>query len=107
MPGKPHEADVVLPESEARRMAATVPAWTYLGTRLEREVSFASFSEAMAFVNRVATVAEQMDHHPDMHIAYRQVRFVLSTHKAGGLTAADFRLAAEIDRLLGQPGDAS
>jgi 4a-hydroxytetrahydrobiopterin dehydratase len=50
----------------------------------------------MAFVNRVADLAEAADHHPDIDIRYSRVTLVLSTHDAGGLTARDFALAEKI-----------
>lgn len=54
----------------------------------------------MAFVNRVAAVAEEQRHHPDIRISYNKVRLTLSTHKIGGLSRNDFILAAKIDRLI-------
>ncbi len=62
--------------------------------------SFADFAAAIAFVNRVAEVAEAANHHPDILVhGWNKVRLTLSTHSQGGLTDADFALAAEIDRL--------
>jgi 4a-hydroxytetrahydrobiopterin dehydratase len=51
----------------------------------------------MAFVNRVAEIAEAMDHHPDIDIRYSQVALTLSTHDAGGLTERDVSLAGKIE----------
>ncbi len=65
-----------------------------------REWKLADFAAAIAFVNRVAEVAEIANHHPDILVhGWNKVRLTLSTYSAGGLTDADFRLAAEIDRL--------
>jgi len=52
---------------------------------------------ALGFVVKVATIAETLDHHPEVHWVYNRVRFTLSTHDARGLTPRDFELAARID----------
>ena len=54
---------------------------------------------ALGFVVRVATIAETMDHHPEVSWVYNRVKFTLSTHDAGGLTTKDFELAAKIDSV--------
>jgi 4a-hydroxytetrahydrobiopterin dehydratase len=70
------------------------------GEAIERELSFADFVAAIAFVNRVAELAEAANHHPDILVhGWNKVRLTLSTHSEGGLTEADFRLAQAIDRL--------
>lgn len=73
--------------------------WERAGTEIVRTCSCASFPAAIDLVRNVAEVAEQRDHHPDMDIRWRDVRFALSTHSAGGLTQNDLDLAGEIDRL--------
>jgi 4a-hydroxytetrahydrobiopterin dehydratase len=66
-----------------------------------REAKFADFAAAIAFVNRVAELAEEANHHPDILVhGWNKVRLELSTHSAGGLTDADFRLATRIEELL-------
>jgi 4a-hydroxytetrahydrobiopterin dehydratase len=89
----------LLSEADIERSLKDVPAWTRGGSVLRRTMTFDSFAAAIAFVNRVAELADQVDHHPDIDIRYNAVTFVLSTHSAGGLTARDFALAAGIDRL--------
>jgi 4a-hydroxytetrahydrobiopterin dehydratase len=65
-----------------------------------RELSFADFVAAIAFVNRVAEIAEAANHHPDILVhGWKEVRLTLSTHSQGGLTDADFRLARQIDAV--------
>jgi 4a-hydroxytetrahydrobiopterin dehydratase len=65
-----------------------------------RELKLADFAAAIAFVDRVAELAEAANHHPDILVhGWNKVRLTLSTHSEGGLTGADFTLAAEIDRL--------
>lgn len=76
--------------------------WTEADDRLIKEFRFRDFSEAFAFMTRVALIAEKMDHHPEWTNVYNTVRIALSTHSAGGkVTAKDRQLAAAIDALLG------
>ena len=75
-------------------------AWTQRDGALERRFEFRDFSEAFAFMTRVAMVAEKMDHHPEWTNVYRTVTIRLSTHSAGGqVTEKDRTLAAAIDRI--------
>jgi len=62
---------------------------------------FADFSEAFAFMTRVALAAEAMDHHPEWSNVYRKVVVTLTTHDAGGVTAKDIELAAAMNRFAG------
>lgn len=71
------------------------------GDAITRELELADFARAIAFVNRVAELAERANHHPDILVhGWNKVRLTLSTHSEGGLTESDFALAGEIDRLL-------
>ena len=70
------------------------------GHHLEKQYRFANFREALAFTNRVGELAEQQNHHPDIHLAWGRVRVVIWTHKIDGLTESDFVFAAKADRLL-------
>jgi 4a-hydroxytetrahydrobiopterin dehydratase len=67
---------------------------------ISRTVKLPTFLTAIAVVDRVAAVAEEMDHHPDIDIRWRNVRIALTTHDAGGLTDLDFDLATEIEACL-------
>jgi 4a-hydroxytetrahydrobiopterin dehydratase len=70
------------------------------GQSIVRDLDFADFAAAVAFVNRVAEAAEAANHHPDISLhGWNKVRLTLSTHSEGGLTEADFQLASQIDRL--------
>lgn len=88
-----------LDEAEAEALRAEVPDWTVEGGRLARTWRFADFARGLDFVNRVGTLAEHANHHPDVHLAWGRVRVEIWTHAAGGLTRNDFALAARIDRL--------
>ena len=63
-------------------------------------VETGAFLKGLELVNRVAPVAEQMDHHPDVLLTWPRVTFTLTTHDRGGITGWDFKLAVEIERLL-------
>ena len=85
-----------LTDAAIRERLARVPGWERAGNAIRRTWSFADFAGSMAFVNRVAGLAEAIDHHPDIDIRYAKVTLMLSTHDAGGLTARDFALAEKI-----------
>jgi 4a-hydroxytetrahydrobiopterin dehydratase len=80
--------------------AISVPDWVLGEDFISRELELGDFRESMAFVESVAKLAEEHDHHPDIFISYNHVRLDLSTHTAGGLTEKDFALAQDIDSLL-------
>jgi 4a-hydroxytetrahydrobiopterin dehydratase len=89
-----------LSPEEAAELGKGIPQWTLKDGAIEREFRFKDFEEAMHFVNRVAEVAEQENHHPEISISYNRVRLTYSTHKIGGLSRNDFILAAKVDRLV-------
>ncbi len=98
-----------LAEPEARRLLEETPEWRLEegATRLTRRFEFGDFRKAMEFVNRVADIAEEEGHHPDIAIHWNRVDHVLWTHKIGGLHENDFILAAKIGRLLEEPRSAT
>jgi 4a-hydroxytetrahydrobiopterin dehydratase len=73
--------------------------WQEVNGALEQTYELTSFEDAIAFVNRVAALAEAEDHHPEIAIAYRKVTLRWSTHSAGGITERDRELAARSDEL--------
>lgn len=78
------------------------PAWTVSddGKKIHRTLAFKTFEQNIAFVNRVADLAQAQGHHPDMTILYNRLEISLSTHAIGGLSENDFILASKIDLLL-------
>ena len=82
-----------LSDAEVAERLSRLPGWERQGDEIRRTFAFADFVEAMAFVNRVADLAEGLNHHPDIDIRYSKVTLALTTHDAGGLTALDFDLA--------------
>jgi 4a-hydroxytetrahydrobiopterin dehydratase len=71
------------------------------GHHLTRLYKFKNFADALAFVNAVGDLAEEVNHHPDLHLAWGQVRVEIWTHKIDGLHEADFIFAAKCDRIHG------
>ena len=72
--------------------------WTRDGDAIVRDLRFPDFAAAMAYVNRVAALAEEANHHPDILVhGWNNVRLTLSTHSTGGLTRADVQMAGRID----------
>lgn len=86
-----------LSDEEARARLSSLSGWEIDGDRLRKRYTLDTFPSAIAFVSRVAELAEAADHHPDILIEYRNVTLTLTTHDSGGLTARDFSLAARID----------
>lgn len=81
---------------------AEVPAgWEVVDSKLHREFRFADFSEAFAFMTRVALAAEAANHHPDWSNSWNRVVIDLVSHDAGGITDRDRQLAAVINDLAG------
>ena len=75
--------------------------WKREDQEIVRDLTFADFKEAIAFVNRVAEVAEEANHHPDILVhGWNKVRLSLTNHSAGGLTEADFQVARRLEALL-------
>jgi 4a-hydroxytetrahydrobiopterin dehydratase len=90
----------LLSEDDIAQALSTV-SWKRDGDRLTRTLKLADFRAAMAFVNRVADVAEDLNHHPDISISWNRVDLAVSTHDSGGLTDLDFDLARRVDALEG------
>ncbi len=92
---KPDEARVILALSDLSQ-------WKRDGQIISRTYVFPDFVAAMKFVNIVADLAEQAQHHPDVDIRWNKVTLALTTHDAGGLTEKDFALAKQCDSLVGK-----
>ncbi len=67
--------------------------------KISHTFKYKTFKEAIAFVNKVAALAEQEDHHPNIHVLYNKVKIVLTTHSIGGLSENDFIMAAKIETI--------
>ncbi len=86
-----------LDKATVERLLTQVSGWSLQGKWITKEFKFKNFVLAMKFVDRVADIAEQEGHHPDIHIHYNLVRFDIWTHAIDGLSENDFILAAKID----------
>jgi 4a-hydroxytetrahydrobiopterin dehydratase len=85
---------------ELEKLHSDIPEWSVVNAHhLKREFKFPDFAKALAFVNRVGTLAEEQGHHPDIFLAWGKAEITLWTHKIDGLTESDFIMAAKIDRL--------
>ena len=89
-----------LSDEEIERGLAELDGWSREGDQIERKLEFASFMDAIAFINRIAPLADVADHHPEIFNVDNRVELVLTTHDARGLTAKDFALARQIDAAV-------
>ncbi len=76
------------------------PEWEADGDEISRTIEFEDYMEGVDFVNTVAEMAEDAQHHPELHIRYQSVTAILSTHEAGGVTSLDIEMAQRIDNLV-------
>jgi len=92
-----------LSAAQLKNSLSTLKSWRIVadGSAISRSFKFADFTDAFAFMTRVALAAEKMDHHPEWSNVYNKVEITLSTHDAGGLTANDIALATIIDKVFG------
>lgn len=90
-----------LSDDQRIKALASLDGWTYDTTAkaIGKDFRFVDFSEAFAFMTRVALIAEKAGHHPDWSNTYNRVSIRLSTHDAGGVTDKDIGLATRIDAL--------
>jgi 4a-hydroxytetrahydrobiopterin dehydratase len=89
----------LLTEPQIAAELSTVTAWSRDGDSITTVTERADFRDSLLYVGAVAYLAEAANHHPDVAIAWNKVTLTLSTHSAGGLTAADFALARQISAL--------
>jgi len=89
----------LLGDAEVEEKLAGLPGWQRSGSAIEKEFKREDFVGSVRFVDALVEPAEAMNHHPDVAISWDTVTVSLSSHSEGGLTAADFELAAKIDAL--------
>lgn len=94
-----------LAQDDIDRRMEEFTEWSVGSDCLQRTFSFDDFIAAMSFVSRVADLAEQLQHHPDIMIRYNKVTLTLRTHDAGGLTDKDFAFAREMDAATAASAD--
>lgn len=96
-PGTP-----ALTREQVDTLLGDVPGWDLRADHIEKTYQFKNYYETMAFVNAVAWVAHQEDHHPDLEVGYNRCKVRYSTHSVGGLSENDFICAAKVEAMLSQ-----
>ncbi|HZO80602.1 MAG TPA: 4a-hydroxytetrahydrobiopterin dehydratase [Candidatus Binataceae bacterium] len=86
-----------LQTAEIERRLGALPGWEFKDNAIRKLYRFNEFMDGIRFLNRVAEMAEAIDHHPDVQINYTRITFSCSTHSEGGVTEKDLRLAAQIE----------
>ncbi len=96
-----HNAIAPLKGAELKRLSNQLGSgWTVVKSHhLEREYKFKDFREALTFTNKVGKLAERVQHHPDIYLAWGKVKLTMWTHKVGGLTESDFVFAGKVNQL--------
>lgn len=90
----------LLDEQELKSALKKLPEWELEGKAITRMIEFEDFMEGIDFVNLLADVAEEAQHHPDIAINYTRVTLSLTTHESGGITEEDVELAHRINNLV-------
>ena len=88
-----------LGEAEVEYALANLKGWTRSGNAITKTFAFDKFLAGIAWVDKVALIAEKLDHHPDIDVRYTKITVTLATHSAGGLTKLDFDLAHAMDAI--------
>ena len=86
-----------LSDLEIQRALGGLTGWARRGDTLTKTFTFERFADGISFVDRVARVADEMNHHPDIDVRYTKITMTLSTHDAGGITQSDLTLAERIE----------
>lgn len=94
-----YQRPALLNEVELAEQLPGISEWTRDGNAIVRTFTFENFKAAMAFVNAVAEIAEEADHHPDFLIIWNKVTLTFSTHDSGGLTHKDIAGAKRVNAL--------
>lgn len=94
-----HQAGQALGPDEQTALLAQVHGWGIVDGALQRRFKFTDFRQTMVFVNAVAGIANEQDHHPDMAVSYNVCTLRWNTHSVNGLSINDFICAARVDAL--------
>lgn len=90
----------LLSDAQIKQALPRLSGWKQNGNAIERNFEFADFKAAMAFVNKMADLAEEANHHPDIDIRYNKVKLSLVSHDSGGVTDRDVRMAERINQAV-------
>lgn len=86
--------------AEIETLLPQVPGWAHTGTHLQRVFSFGNYHETLAFVNALAWICHQEDHHPELVVTYNRCTVRFDTHSVGGVSINDFICAAKANALV-------
>ncbi len=90
-----------LTQKEIKARLAKFPGWKFKDNKISKQFVFKSFTEAVAFINKLRPFCNRIDHHPDIHIYYKKILFELQRFSVGGkVTERDFTVAREIEKLF-------
>jgi 4a-hydroxytetrahydrobiopterin dehydratase len=89
-----------LSDLEIQRALGALNGWSRRGDTLTKTFAFDKFADGIAFVDRVAKIADEMNHHPDIDVRYTKITMTLSTHAAGGITQSDLTLAERAESAV-------
>ncbi len=89
-----------LSEADIAERLTFTPEWKHSGEKIKRVIVYESFGDAIALINRIAPLADEADHHPEIFNVYNRVELALTTHDSNGITRKDFDLAAKIDAVV-------
>ena len=90
----------LLSQEEIQASLASLSGWSAAEGKLSKTFAFSSYLAGIDFVRAVALAAEELDHHPDLHVTWRKVTLSVWTHSAGGLTALDFEVARRAEQVV-------
>jgi 4a-hydroxytetrahydrobiopterin dehydratase len=99
-PSQNHSMSDLLEADDLAAALKKCPEWEYEKKAITRTVEFEEFNDAIDFVNDLAEIAEEAQHHPDITIRHTKVTLKLTTHDAGGVTELDIELAQRVDNLV-------
>jgi 4a-hydroxytetrahydrobiopterin dehydratase len=88
-----------LDDAEAQSALGMLQAWSILEGKLTKAFDFKTYKDGIVFASAVGSVADKLNHHPDIHVGYCKVSVSVNTHDVGGLSPYDFELARRIDAL--------
>lgn len=90
---------MILKDEEIEKKLKELEGWKRIGKRIVKDYYFDDYAKTIEFVNKVAKIAEDLDHHPDLLVSYGKVRVSTITHDVKGITERDFNLAKRIEEI--------
>lgn len=90
----------LLKDAEIRERLKPLKGWSYEGAFITKTFEFKRFMDGMSFIDSVAKVAEEQEHHPDIHVVYTSITLSVQTHSEGGVTEWDLELVEAIEAML-------